>query len=121
MRTLVGLLIGGMVVMTACSTAPPAPPRVNVSGNWAGTWWAFDGEGGSGDLRGTFLQDGSRVNGQFEVIGRVVNTTFVSGDVSGNEIRLSTPAPGTLVVSGNEMTGTVSGVAATRITLRKQP
>jgi len=124
MRMPLALLIGGLVLAaSACSTAPPgpAPPAVNVSGNWAGTWWAFEGEGGSGILRGMFLQEGPRVSGQFEVIGRQVNTTFVSGHVTGNEVRLTTPARGTLVVTGTEMTGTVDGVAVTRVTLRRQP
>lgn len=125
MRTLASLLIAGMMVLTyGCAATLPKAPRpasVNVSGNWVGTWWAYDGEGGSGELRGTLLQDGTVVNGQFVVSGRVVNTTFVAGTVSGSELLLSTPAPGSLLVNGDEMTGVVNGLTPSRITLRKQP
>jgi len=123
MRTPLALLIGGITLaVVACSmTVPPSPPAVNVSGNWVGSWWAFEGEGGSGGLRGVFVQDGDKVSGQFEVIGRVVNSTFVSGHVTGSQVRLDTPANGTLMVNGGEMTGTIDGVAVTRVMLRRQP
>lgn len=122
MRVLVGWLIAGaMVAASACATPPVAGPGVDVSGTWAGTWWAFEGDGGSGDLRGVFRQDGANLYGNFEASGRALNRTFVSGTVIGNEIRMSAPAQGTLVVTGNEMTGTVQGIVATRITLRRQP
>ena len=127
MRRLASFLIALMTVAAfGCATTPgpPPPPQftVNVSGNWLGTWWAFDGEGGSGDIRGRFLQDGTTVNGEFVVTGRVnVNTTFVSGVVSGNQVILSTPSPGNLVVNGAEMSGVVSGLTPVKITLRKQP
>jgi len=111
-----------MLAVGACAmTVPPAPPAVNVSGNWAGTWWAFEGQGGSGTLRGVFVQDGPKVSGQFEVLGPAVNTTFVSGHVTGSALRLDTPANGTLMVNGGEMTGTIDGVAVTRVILRRQP
>ena len=122
MRTLVGWLVAGaMVAASACATPPVAPPGVDVSGSWAGTWWAFDGEGGSGDLRGIFRQDGPNLYGNFEASGRAINRTFVSGTVIGNEISLTAPSQGTLVVNGNEMSGIVQGIVATRITLRRQP
>ena len=120
MRTLAGLVMGAvMVAAAACATAPPAP-SVNVSGNWAGTWWAYEGSGGSGDLRGIFQQDGATLYGQFEVTGPVVNRTFISGIVAGNEVRLTGPSQGTLVVSGNEMSGVVHGLVPARVTLRRQ-
>jgi len=127
MRRVALLLISFAVLLaSACATAPPAPPApptpaVNVTGNWAGTWWIFDGEGGSGRLSGTLFQEGAVVNGEFTVSGRVVNTTFVAGNVYGNELRLSTPAPGRLIVNGDEMTGVVYGLAQSRLTLRRQP
>jgi hypothetical protein len=126
MRSSIGLLLGAIMAVTAaCASAPPPspppPPSVNVSGNWAGTWWAYDGSGGSGVVLGTFLQDGAVVRGQFEVRGPTVNTTYVEGRVVANEIRLSIPSAGTLVVIGEEMNGVVSGSVAFRVTLRKQP
>src|SRR5262245_64452236 len=93
------LLIAGLALLaSACSRAPESPPLppplVNVTGNWAGTWWTFEGEGGSGRLSGTLFQRGALVSGEFLVAGRVVNTTYVAGSVVGNEFRLSTPGPG---------------------------
>ena len=121
MRRSVGLLLMVVMVMTAaCATVPPPPPAVNVSGIWVGTWRVFEGDQGGGDLRGTFLQEGAAVKGEFLVTGRVMNTTFVSGSMSGNQITLSVPAPGTLVVEGDRMTGTINGVAATQVILRRQ-
>lgn len=120
------LLIAGMALLaSACATAPEIPPvpppLVSVTGNWAGTWWTFDGAGGSGRLSGTLFQRGAMVSGEFVVAGRAVNTTFVSGNVVGNEFQVSTPAPGRLLVNGDEMTGIVYGLAESRITLRRQP
>ena len=123
MRTVLGLLIGGvMVAVSACATVPPPPPpSVDVSGTWAGTWWAFEGSGGSGDMKGIFRQDGATLYGNFEISRPTVNSTYVSGTVTGNEVRLFAPSQGTLVVSGDEMTGTVQGIVSARVTLRRQP
>ncbi len=123
MRTWLGLLIGGvMVAVSACaSVPPPAPPGVDVSGTWVGTWWAFEGSGGSGDIRGVFRQDGATLYGNFEVSRPTVSRTYVSGTVTGNVVHLFAPSQATLVVSGDEMSGTVQGIVSSRITLRKQP
>ena len=123
MRGVTGWLIAGLMLgATACSTptAPP-PPSVDVSGTWAGVWWAFEGEGGGGELRGVFRQDGATLYGNFEAKGRTINRTFVSGTVVGNEVRLGAPAQGVLVVNGDEMKGTVQGIVAAQITLHRQP
>jgi len=121
MRTGRGLLLGAVVLaISACATAPP-PPVANVSGHWAGTWWAFEGAGGSGELRGTLLQEGARVNGQITVIGRETRETFISGVMSGNEIALDTPNQGTLVLSGDELSGVISGIAPFKVAMRRQP
>ena len=126
MRWLLILLIA--IATSACETAPPAPPSgsaplgVNVSGNWAGTWSAFEGSGGKGEMKGRFAQEGATVRGDFEVRGpQQMNHTYVSGTVVGNELRLLAPSPGTLVVNGDEMTGTVSGLMTIQVILRKQP
>jgi hypothetical protein len=73
-------------------------------------------------MRGTFLQDGSALNGQFVITGRAtVNTTFVAGIVSGNQVTLSTPSPGNLVVNGGETSSVVNGLTPVKIALRRQP
>jgi len=100
---------------------PSAPPSVNVTGNWVGTWQYENIQSGSGDLRGSFQQDGSKLSGNFSVTGPVLNRTAnVEGVVSGNDILLSMPARGNLTVKGNEMTGTIIGLTPATVTLRKQ-
>ena len=127
MHVLLGLLIGGvMLAVSACATAPPPlPPSIDVSGTWAGKWSAFEGAGGSGDLKGIFRQDGATLYGNFEVsnpaVSPTINRTYVSGTVTGNEITLFAPAEGRLVVNGDDMTGTVLGIVRGRIELRRQP
>lgn len=123
MRKASWLLLGGLMVLAAaCATTPGAPPSVNVSGNWAGTWSYENPTMGAGDLRGTFQQDGDKVTGRFDLTGPVVNRSanIIQGTVAGNEIRLSIPSTGTLTVSGNQITGTVNGLNVARITLKKQ-
>jgi hypothetical protein len=123
MRALIGVLVGGlMVAVSACATTPPPlPPSVDVSGTWVGYWSAFEGAGGRGDLKGIFRQDGSTLYGNFEVSNPTVNRTYVSGMVTGNEVRLFAPSQGTLVVIGDEMTGTLQGLVSAQVKLRKQP
>jgi hypothetical protein len=76
---------------------------------------------GSGQINGTFTQDGSKVTGNFNVTGPVVNgVANVLGIVSGNEIRLELPSSGYLTVTGNQMTGKVNGMNVANVTMRKQ-
>lgn len=123
MRALIGVLIGGlMVAVSACATTPPPPPpSVDVSGTWVGSWSAFEGAGGTGDLKGIFRQDGATLYGNFEVSNPTVSRTYVSGMVTGNEVRLFAPSQGSLVVIGDEMTGTIQGIVSTQVKLRRQP
>ena len=126
MRALLGVLILGVLVAAfACAPVPPpTPPTVDVSGNWIGSWTSFEGAGGSGELRGTFRQDGATLYGNFEIrtadVNRI-NRTYVNGMVVGNEVRLFAPAEGTLVVNGDEMSGTVQAIAKGQIVMRRQP
>jgi len=126
MKTRLGVLLASvMVVTSSCATMSGAPPSVNVTGDWAGQWEYRNVERGSGDLKGTFKQDGATISGNFDVTGPVVNhAALVSGSVSGNDVVLSSPSTGRLTVSGNgtEMIGVVNGLVddALKITLRRQ-
>ncbi len=123
MRTLLGLVLGGVLITaSACGTAMPmAPPSVNVSGNWIGTWSYENPTMGNGDIRGEFQQDGEKLSGNFNITGPVLNRVAnVSGVVMGNEIRLYMPSSGWLTVIGNEITGTVNGLNVAKLKLRKQ-
>lgn len=122
MRTALGLLLGSVLIAAAaCATGPAAPPSVNVTGQWVGKW-AYETPGlGSGDIRGSFRQDGAKVSGNFNVTGPVqTHVATVTGTVSGNEIKLSMPASGYLTVTGSEMTGLINGLNVAKVTLRKQ-
>jgi hypothetical protein len=120
MRT--GLLLGSVLIAAvACATGPAAPPSVNVTGQWVGKWAYENVSLGSGDIRGTFQQDGAKLSGNFNVTGPVVNSVAnVTGTVSGNEIKLSMPASGYLTVTGSEMSGLINGLNVAKVTLRKQ-
>ena len=72
-----------MLVTTACSTAPLAPPAVDVSGNWVGTWQYDNVQMGSGDLRGTFQQSGQTLTGNFNVTAGLATITFFAIIVAG--------------------------------------
>jgi len=91
-----------------------------VSGNWVGTWQYQNVQQGSGDVRGTFQQDGAKLSGNFNVTGPVLNrVAIVSGVVSGNDVVLSMPSSGTLTVKGDQMTGIINGLDLARVTLRR--
>ena len=119
MKTVFGLLVV-MLMVSGCST-PLAPPTTNVTGNWVGTWQYENVQQGSGDVRGSFQQDGANLSGNFNVTGPVLNRVAnVSGAVSGNEIILNEPSTGRLTVNGNQITGTINGLNPAKLTLRKQ-
>ena len=121
-RAVVGALLATLVVAAvACSTTQLAPPAVDVSGNWLGTWQYDNIQSGNGDLRGTLQQSGQNLTGRFNVTGPVLNhVANVTGAVSGNDIVLTQPASGRLTVNGNQMTGYINGLSPAKVTLRKQ-
>lgn len=121
-RAALGALLATLLVAAvACSTTQLAPPAVNVTGNWLGTWQYDNIQSGNGDLRGTFEQSGQNLTGRFNVTGPVLNhVATVTGAVSGSDILLTQPASGRLTVNGNQITGYINGLSPARVTLRKQ-
>jgi hypothetical protein len=127
MRTLVGMLLAGVVLVgSGCATTmeerklPPAD--VNVTGNWTGTW-AYDRQSmGQGNMAGTFTQDGDKLTGTFNVYGTGGRVAYVVGFVTGHTVRLSQPLLGTLTVStdGKQMKGDIQGLDTAHVTLTKQ-
>ncbi len=81
MRAPLGPLFGPfLMAVTACATGPAAPPSVNVTGQWVGTWAYENTTLGTGNIQGTFQQDGANITGNFtvsgpNVINRVANVT----------------------------------------------
>ena len=125
MRTLFGMLLAGvMIVGSGCATTESkmAPANVNVTGNWAGTWVYERQSLGQGTLTGTFQQDGDKLNGNFTIIGTGGRVVPIIGFVTGNDVKLSQPAFGTLTVTadGKEMSGWVNGLDNAKVTLKKQ-
>src|SRR5215813_12013171 len=113
MSTRIGVIVGLVTLMTAaCATTPSAPPGVNVSGKWAGTWAYQPSTIGAGTLSGTFQQDSDgKLSGNFLIVGggnAVRNpAATIIGFVSGNQVTISQPSSGTLTVNpaGTEMSG----------------
>jgi hypothetical protein len=122
MRIGTGLLTAiAMLMAAACATTPPPPPpSVDVSGNWAGTWQAFQGAGGNGTMWGTFRQEGATVRGDFTIVTFRENRTFVAGSISGNVITLEAPNGGRLEVNGDEIAGVVYGIVDANVRLTRQ-
>jgi hypothetical protein len=123
MRTILGLLlVSVMIAVAGCaSSGPAAPPSVDVTGTWVGTWAYENVSIGQGQVRADLKQSGSVVSGTWEVTGPVVNKTAnVTGQVSGNTVRVEMPASGYMTVNGNQMTGKINGMNVANVTLRKQ-
>ena len=119
-RLLRAMLVVLVVAVAGCATAM-TPPTVNVTGNWVGKWQYENVQQGSGDVRGTFQQNGDKLTGQFNITGPVINhTANVDGAVSGSEIILTQPATGRLSVNGNQISGNVNGLVPAKLTLTKQ-
>jgi hypothetical protein len=119
------LLIGAAVLMIAgCASGsgtPTAPPSVNVTGKWAGSWQFSPVSAGSGQVSMDLTQTGADVTGTTHVSGPAVNQpTTVQGTVVGNEFRLAGRISGTFVVTGDQMTGNVNGMLPATATLTRQ-
>lgn len=126
MRTVLGVLLvtvmivgfGGAAMAQMAVNASPA--SVDVTGPWAGTYAYQNQSRGAGTVTGTFQQDGQKLSGNLTLTGVGSQDYTVVGFVSGNEVKLSQPAFGTLTVNGNEMNGIIDGWDNAKITLRKQ-
>lgn len=107
---------------TACATGPAAPPAIDVTGEWKGTWEFEPAHLGSGTVVARFKQDGAKVTGELAVTGpshRSRPTRF-NGTVSGDDLRMLGPdVTGWLKVKGNEMTGEVYGIFLAKVTMRR--
>ena len=125
MRLAKYFLVAAVVLASAgCATAPTAPmapPSVNVTGKWQGTWM-FDSIGlGGGQIVMDLQQTGAQVTGNVLVTGPSVNRpTTLQAAVSGSDMMLQGRIPGTLTVSGDKMTGVVEGVVSANVTLERQ-
>ena len=118
------LVVGLIVVIGGCAGTgtPAAPPSVNVTGKWAGTWSFRNPAMGGGQVTMDLKQDGAKVTGPMSVTGPTSSEpTNFSGTVTGNTITLADAhGSGTLTVKGDEMTGMVYGIMPATVTLKRQ-
>ena len=106
------LVLGLPILLSAgCASSPnspSAPPSVDVTGTWAGTWSL----GGAGTQTGSFTlrlqQTGSKVVGDRNFPGAANFSGPVEGTVSGNVFsyrQLVGSGGGEYTVTGNKMRG----------------
>ena len=108
--------------VSACATGgPAAPPSADVTGTWSGPWVYEDPSVGNGTATFVFKQTGANVTADVRVVGPTrAHPTSMTGVISGNELRITGQGAGTLMVKGDEMTGTVLGALPARVTLKRQ-
>jgi hypothetical protein len=120
-----GLLVGLIMLLAGCAagaSTPAAPPSVNVTGKWNGTWSFRNPAMGGGQVIMDLKQDGAKVTGPMTVTGPTSSEpTNFAGTVSGNEIRLDAAyGSGSLTVKGDEMTGQVYGIMPATVNVKRQ-
>ena len=119
------LAIAGLLIAVggcAGASAPTAPPSVNVTGKWAGTWSFRNPSLGGGQITMDLKQDGATVTGPMSVSGPTSSEpTNFKGTVSGNSVVLDAAhGSGTLTVNGDDMTGMVYGIMPATVSLKRQ-
>ena len=122
MRRVSGFLAAVVLLASAgCASAPPsAPPSVDVTGKWQGTWVFELVSLGSGQVIMDLKQVGAQVTGSLQVSGPTVNkANTIQATVSGNELSVQGRVPGTLTVTGDKMSGVVFGVVEANVTMQR--
>jgi hypothetical protein len=110
-----------VLALAGCASALMAPPSVNVTGRWQGTWQFEQASMGSGQIVMDLKQVGAELTGDVLVTGPSVNRpTTIQATVSGNQIKLEGRIPGALTVTGDQMSGAVYGVLEANVTLQRQ-
>lgn len=111
-----------LLVSAGCaSSVLMAPPAVNVTGKWVGSWMFDPVSLGGGQIVMDLKQVGAEVTGTLLVTGPSVNRpTTIQAIVTGNEMKLQGRVPGTLTVTGDQMSGTADGVVSATITAQRQ-
>ena len=114
MKTLSWVVIGLILVFGAgCASSSSSPsaattgPPANVAGSWNGGFYGPADNSVSMQLQ----QQGSAVTGNISVGGRADLSGGIKGTVRGNmlDYSLANGGQGSMQVSGNTMSGTVSG------------
>ena len=115
------LLVAGCASGGSGSPMMGAPPSVNVTGKWLGSWMFEPASMGGGQVVMDLTQVGAEVNGNLTVTGGSVNRpTTIQATVSGNDVVLRGRISGRLTVTGDQMSGTVDGVLPATVTAQRQ-
>ena len=124
MQNLLRLVVFIAMLGSVGCASTQAPPTVDISGKWQGTWVSTNQPaGGSGQIEMTVKQTGSRYNGNILVTGSPNDPSgLTQGFVTGNQVEISVPAgmTGRLSVNGDEMGGSIAGMSGAKVTLRRQ-
>lgn len=123
MRRRLGTTLGIALLGSAACATTQAPPSVDVSGKWLGTWTSLQPTGDGGQIQMEITQTGSRYTGTILVTGGANDPTgLTEGFVTGNQVEIAVPAgmTGRLTVNGDEMTGTIAGMSGAKVNLRRQ-
>jgi hypothetical protein len=116
MKTLSWIVIGLVLVFGAgCASsssstaATPTGPPANIAGSWNGGFYGALSNSVSMQLQ----QQGTAVTGTIDVGGRTDLSGGIKGTVSGNmfNYNLANGGAGTMQVSGNTISGVISGNA----------
>jgi hypothetical protein len=116
MKTLSWVVIGLILVFGAgCASsssspsAAPTGPPANLTGSWSGGFYGALSNSVSMQLQ----QQGTAVTGNIDVGGRSDLSGGIKGTVRGNmlDYTLANGGSGTMQISGNTISGTVSGNA----------
>jgi uncharacterized protein (DUF2147 family) len=117
------LLLGALALAVgACASASMAPPTVDVTGKWKGTWTFENAAVGGGDVLMDLKQTGPDASGNLTVTGPTSSKpAYMEGTVSGSTLILKgIYLSGTLAVNGDEMKGVVNGIMPAIVTVRRQ-
>ncbi|HEV2055518.1 MAG TPA: hypothetical protein VGV06_10150 [Methylomirabilota bacterium] len=88
MRRLLSFVAGIALLGLAGCASTQAPPTVDVSGKWQGTWVALMPSQDGGQIQMDIKQTGSRYSGTILVTGgRNDPTGLTEGFVTGNRLR----------------------------------
>ena len=114
--------VAAVLVSAGCAgNVLMAPPAVNVTGKWLGNWMFDPVSLGGGQLVMDLKQVGAEVTGTLLVTGPSVNRpTTIQAIVTGNEMKLQGRIPGTLTVTGDQISGTVEGVVPATVSAQRQ-
>jgi len=126
---LLGLILLGVASCASGPKTDPAlmaseAPTVNVTGTWAGNWVYSPESAGSGQIKMTMQQTGSKVTGNVEVTGtQMPRSGPIHALVSGNHLQLLYPTgvTGYLTVEGDTISGELGGLTPANVKMKKVP